>query len=191
MKIAKRLLLILSVCAAAGLFFAADLCQAQGPGVGIGPGVGHGMRVGRHRGGVINYGWNGRDSYYSLYALYRDGLIPIPPYFALHPPVYYSYPVPRPYGYSPFAYPGWVRTPDVPAPLQPATVVNPFLDKPPVGEPLLNEPLLDKPRATQPAPDQIEPEATSTAVVPKMIYNPYVLQPRRRNEPALARAENR
>jgi hypothetical protein len=33
------------------------------------------------------------------------------PFFALHPPVYYSYPVARPYGYSPFAYPGWVTTP--------------------------------------------------------------------------------
>jgi hypothetical protein len=33
------------------------------------------------------------------------------PYFALHPPVYYSYRVPRTYGYSPFAYPPGVLTP--------------------------------------------------------------------------------
>ena len=35
------------------------------------------------------------------------------PYFALHPPVYYSLPVPRSYGYSPFAYPPGTMTPDV------------------------------------------------------------------------------
>ena len=34
------------------------------------------------------------------------------PYFALHPPVYYSYKVARTYGYSPFAYPPGVMTPD-------------------------------------------------------------------------------
>jgi hypothetical protein len=33
------------------------------------------------------------------------------PYFALHPPVYYSYHVARTYGYSPFAYPPDVLTP--------------------------------------------------------------------------------
>src|SRR5262245_13412112 len=35
------------------------------------------------------------------------------PYFALHPPVYYSYPVPRSYGYSPFAYPFGSPTPEI------------------------------------------------------------------------------
>ncbi len=34
-----------------------------------------------------------------------------PPYFALHPPVYYSHQVPRTYGYSPFPYPPYVLTP--------------------------------------------------------------------------------
>jgi hypothetical protein len=45
--------------------------------------------------------------------MYGLGLVPTPPYFALHPPVYYSCPVPRSYGYSPYAYPGCVMTPDV------------------------------------------------------------------------------
>lgn len=35
------------------------------------------------------------------------------PYFALHPPVYYSLPVPRSYGYSPFAYPPGTMTPEI------------------------------------------------------------------------------
>ena len=33
------------------------------------------------------------------------------PYYALYPPVYYSYPVARTYGYSPFAYPPGTLTP--------------------------------------------------------------------------------
>jgi hypothetical protein len=45
--------------------------------------------------------------------MYGLGIVPTPPYFALHPPVYYSCPVPRSYGYSPFAYPGCVQTPEV------------------------------------------------------------------------------
>jgi hypothetical protein len=36
-------------------------------------------------------------------AAYALGNIPAPPYFALHPPVYYSHPQPRTYGHSPFA----------------------------------------------------------------------------------------
>ncbi len=44
----------------------------------------------------FGYGYSG-----SLYGL---GRIPVPPYYALHPPVYYSHPVPRPYGHSPFAW---------------------------------------------------------------------------------------
>jgi hypothetical protein len=34
------------------------------------------------------------------------------PYFALYPPVYYSHPVARPYGFSPFAYPPGITTPN-------------------------------------------------------------------------------
>lgn len=35
------------------------------------------------------------------------------PYYSLYPPVYYSYPVPRTYGYSPFAYPPGTMTPEL------------------------------------------------------------------------------
>jgi hypothetical protein len=40
---------------------------------------------------------------------YADSRVP---YFALHPPVYYSQPVPRAYGYSPFPYPPEMITPN-------------------------------------------------------------------------------
>lgn len=49
------------------------------------------------------------------------------PYFAAHPPVYYSQPVPRTYGYSPFAYTPDTRTPDVVPAMQPVEIVNPYV----------------------------------------------------------------
>jgi hypothetical protein len=51
------------------------------------------------------------------------------PYFAAHPPVYYSYPVPRTYGYSPFAYPPNVMTPEVVEQAKPVQIVNPYVPK--------------------------------------------------------------
>ncbi len=65
------------------------------------------------------YGW------YWLYG--RERL----PYYSLYPPVYYSYPVPRPYGYSPFAYPPGVATPEVELRrMWPKKVVNPYVEAP-------------------------------------------------------------
>lgn len=50
------------------------------------------------------------------------------PYFSEHPPVYYSFPVPRTYGYSPWAYPGTYRTPEVDVALaKPLLVPNPHV----------------------------------------------------------------
>jgi hypothetical protein len=48
------------------------------------------------------------------------------PYFAMNPPVYYSYPVARAYGFSPYAYLPTTRTPEL-APLQPAVFQNPYV----------------------------------------------------------------
>jgi len=50
----------------------------------------------------------GQDWGYGYYSIYAHDYIP---YYALHPPVYYSYQVSRPYGYSPFAYPPGTMTP--------------------------------------------------------------------------------
>ena len=71
-------------------------------------------------------GWIGY--YGSPYSL---GQIPVPPYFAIHPPVYYSYPVARSYGYSPYAYPGWMETPPV---VMPEVIENPHVDQPEAQE---------------------------------------------------------
>jgi len=60
---------------------------------------------------------------------YSLGRLPMPPYFAIHPPVYYSQPVPRTYGYSPFAYGPCVMTPEVAAPTPaPKTIINPHVE---------------------------------------------------------------
>ena len=63
-------------------------------------------------GGCQNYGlgYYGLGGFYEM--PYSMGRIPTPPYFSLHPPVYYRAAVPRNYGYSPFAYPGIMKTPE-------------------------------------------------------------------------------
>ena len=70
------------------------------------------------------YGYSG-----SLYGL---GRLPVPPYYAIHPPVYYSLPQARPYGYSPFAYSGNYQPPAEPAR---RLVRNPFIEDAPLPEP--------------------------------------------------------
>lgn len=67
-------------------------------------------------------GWGGYDLGY-LYGSLDYNV----PYFAAHPPVYYSYPVPRTYGYSPFAYPPYVMTPDVTEDSAPIEITNPYV----------------------------------------------------------------
>lgn len=67
-------------------------------------------------------GWG---SYYGYSSYSREYI----PYFAQNPPVYYSYPVPRPYGWSPYAYPPGTMTPELQfetAP-KPVTINNPFV----------------------------------------------------------------
>lgn len=62
--------------------------------------------------------------------LHAIGNIPTPPYFSLHPPVYYSRPVARTYGYSPYAYPPQTRTPESVARI-PRVIQNRFVPSPP------------------------------------------------------------
>lgn len=66
--------------------------------------------------------WSG-----SVYTSHVRGL---PPYFSLYPPVYYSYPVPRTYGYSPFAYPLGTPTPEVTITDAPSQLmINPYVPR--------------------------------------------------------------
>jgi hypothetical protein len=93
---------------------------------------------------------------FGLDRAYASGRIPTPPYFAIHPPVYYSYPVPRTYGYTPWAYPSYVMTPEIKAPVAPAMFENPHV----------------KPETTS-TPKKMK-SASHKAAAPQVIDNPYV-----------------
>jgi hypothetical protein len=101
------------------------------------------------------FGWGG-----GWDRAYASGRIPTPPYFAIHPPVYYSYPVPRTYGYSPFAYPSYVMTPEIAAPAKPAMFENPHVKQEPAKDAAI--------KSTSDRKD------VQTAPMPQVIENPFV-----------------
>jgi len=81
----------------------------------------------------LMYGWG----YGGTYGSYRNN-VPVPPYFALHPPVYYGKRYQRPYGDSPYASlptlqanPGYMATPRAE---MSAKIVNPYFDGSVVAE---------------------------------------------------------
>ncbi len=96
--------------------------------------------------GFYNYGGNYYGNNYRV------------PYYAMFPPVYYSYPVPRTYGYSPFAYPPGTITPDAPPKTAAVEYTNPYIDQP----------------GSTPSTKTATPDKTASA--PRMYYNPYVKQ---------------
>lgn len=93
-----------------------------------------------------------------LYSVLADNV----PYYAAFPPVYYSHPVPRTYGYSPFAYPPGVMTPEVEV-ATPVAIENPYFRK--------------AEEATVEAAAAAEDQTASTpkASAPLMVINPYVV----------------
>ena len=99
--------------------------------------------------GLYGYGYSGN--------LYGLGRIPVPPYFALHPPVYYSAPQARPYGISPFAH---RRAPLEVQTVKPVAIINPFVRK--------HEQASPAPKATK------QDKVTSRGEV---IVNPFVAAP--------------
>jgi hypothetical protein len=101
-------------------------------------------------------GYNDICGYAELYRQLYNNL----PYFALHPPVYYSYPVPRPYGYSPFAYPPGVMTPEMVGAIQPLEIINPHVES------------TEAKPTNSTKPDRSA--ATSARVQPLVVINPFV-----------------
>lgn len=148
----KRQLLILSTLT--GLLVGTPMMSADaGGGCGHG-GCGHGLGLG--------FGIGGNNDICGFAELYRQ-LYNNLPYFALHPPVYYSYPVPRTYGYSPFAYPPYVMTPEIAFEAQPVTIINPHVPK-------------SKKDSSKPKVDRTA--AASAPSQPLVIVNPFVAQSR-------------
>jgi hypothetical protein len=122
-------------------------------------GHGHGFGFGGFGfGGFYDYGWD-------LAELYRE-LYQNLPHFSLHPPVYYSYPVPRTYGYSPFAYPPGVMTPEFVGQVQPLEIINPHVPQPEGSEQKSASVKQDRTAAVS-RPKRMQPE-------PLVIINPFV-----------------
>jgi hypothetical protein len=103
------------------------------------------------------FGGCGAPFYYPFYAQYGREHIP---YFALHPPVYYSYVVPRSYGYSPFAYPFGSPTPEI-------QFVPPKEEKKPEPKTMSNPHVTD-----------VSHRDVAAQAAPRVIYNPFVDAPR-------------
>ena len=136
----KRHLSILAVLF--GLFLLAPTAARAQSGCGYGGG----------------YGWDG--GYGWLYNTLRYEV----PHFAAFPPVYYSAPVPRTYGYSPFAYPPNVMTPEIVEESEPLTIVNPYVPENKMATPPAADPTSDHTAAVE------------RRVEPLVILNPYVTQ---------------
>jgi hypothetical protein len=134
----------------------------RGMGKGVGFGHHHGFGRGNFGFGVGGIGFGGGGCGWDIAELYRQ-LYNNLPYFALHPPVYYSEVVPRTYGYSPFAYPPGVMTPEIACAPQPVSIINPYVPQSPAA----------------PADTKSDPTAVvSPQPEPLVIINPFVT-PRR------------
>ena len=100
-----------------------------------------------------------------LYSVLADNV----PYYAAFPPVYYSHPVPRTYGYSPFAYPPGVMTPEVES-AAPLAIENPYFSG--TSSTAAEE-------ARPAASDAGKVDRTTSAsprVAPLLVVNPFVRQ---------------
>lgn len=138
----------------------------SGRGVGFGHGGGGGFGGGCGLGGFGLGGFGGvgggYGGYWDIAGLYYQ-LYNNLPYFALHPPVYYSAPVPRTYGYSPFAYPPGTMTPELGCVVEPVTINNPYIPS-------------STPGVAPTAPSSDRAAAVQKPIEPLVVINPYVTQ---------------
>jgi hypothetical protein len=92
-------------------------------------------------------------------SLYGLGYVPVPPYYALHPPVYYGQRYYRSYGESPFARADYSSRP---LRIKAQVIINPFVEQPAAA------PATPEPKAVEGAPP-----ADQVTTGPQMIVNPY------------------
>ncbi|MFI4876598.1 MAG: hypothetical protein ACIALR_14710 [Blastopirellula sp. JB062] len=145
-------------------------------------------------GAQVGYGGCGYNSFGGYaWRPYSLSNVPTPPYFALHPPVYYSNSVARPYGVSPFAIQSYRPSQRVvysaPTP-EPQVVMNPYVST----EAVASESTGEDATAVETTPDEsadadaIEPTtdedekssensgdaAASIWPAPQVVFNPFV-----------------
>ncbi len=112
--------------------------------------------------------WLSAPGFGSSGSLYGLGHIPVPPYFALHPPVYYGERYYRSYGESPFARPDYSSRPQR---IQAQVIINPFVEQPATAP--------ATPPAPEPKPAEVQPPTDQVTSGPQMIINPfYVAEPK-------------
>jgi hypothetical protein len=157
---------LVTLCCAGAVWATAGLSAQGGP-----PASGaHGFHNGFN--GGFNNGFNGRNGFGSfggwggeLFGFELGGSIENRiPFYALHPPVYYSYPIARPYGDSPFASPPAYYGPGI-ADGGPQTIINPYA-APGGAAPSNATPSNSTPSAPAPAsplPSAVKPTAGRTA----------------------------
>lgn len=92
-------------------------------------------------------------------SLYGLGYIPVPPYYALHPPVYYGERYYRSYGESPFARTDHSSRPQR---IHAQVIINPYVDQPAAA-----------PATPEPKPVDGQPQTDQVTASPQMIVNPY------------------
>jgi hypothetical protein len=146
--------------------------QAQLINGGIGNGgFGGGAFAGALRGGYFNIGAPMPGQAYG-FSYPGQNLQDRMPHFALFPPVYYSMPVPRTYGYSPFAYPGFVQTPNVSIAIAPQVITNPYVEPAP-SKAVPKSPSKPTPGPRKASTDPRSPNSRLGAVQPLRSLNPY------------------
>ncbi len=133
---------------------------------------------------------NGNFGYGGYYGSYLQPFVAAPPYFALHPPVYYGKRYTRPYGVSPFAAPPQLQTNPSYAPEAQAQralmLSNPYCVTPdyaPQSQPGELPPAAPTEVPAEPSRAPVPP-VVQRQIQPLIIDNPYFQAPR-----ALAKRE--
>jgi hypothetical protein len=109
---------------------------------------------------------------YGCYACSYTDSADSPPYFAVHPPVYYSYPVYRTYGVYPFPYYAEPMQ-SAAIPVEPKTLINPYVEQNPNMETQYakRKPLrILNPYVEQSGSDSNSSQEASDGIKPKVIY---------------------
>jgi hypothetical protein len=157
-----RRLRLVTLCCAVAIWATAGLSAHAAP-----PAFGaHGSHNGFN--GGFNNGFNGRNGFDfgggwggGLFGFELGGNEDRIPFYALHPPVYYSAPIARPYGDSPFAYPPGLFVPGL-ADGGPQTIVNPYA-APGSAAPSPSDATPAPSAPTRPAPNKVKSTAGRTA----------------------------
>jgi hypothetical protein len=103
--------------------------------------------------------WLNAPAFGSSGSLYGLGYIAVPPYYALHPPVYYGERYYRSYGESPFAR---VDHSSRPQRIQAQVIMNPFVEQAAAA-----------PAAPDPQAVEAKEKTDQVTVGPQMIINPF------------------